>query len=238
MSMKSTKSRFSWIKKPVFLGLLLVSCVGLVAWLTPAPASAISLLPACTENGDCSLCDFIGLFINFGSLILEWLGILAVFLFIIGGVIIIISAGNAERLKRGRQILVGTLIGSTLVVGSWLLVNFVLAGLLNVDFSKVDLFPDTSGNGQEWYKFACTPTYAVCTSDSLDGAACADTSCDNNCVCSSGQCISHCAYALAQGYYSSATCSSSCTTSEDALEDYCPDSGGIEQVCCVPSPTN
>lgn len=220
----------------------MVGAVALAWFVIPEITLAQGLLPACAEAGDCTLCDVVGVFINFAALITEWLGILAVLMFIIGGVFIIISAGNPERVKRGRQIITGTLIGSLIVVSGWLIINFTLAALLDVDFDDVSLFPsvtdtgESAGGGEVWYELACTPIYQDC-SGALDGESCSDSACESNCVCSSGSCITLCDYKQVTGALSSTHCESDasrCTTGESPVSNWCDlSAAGESQVCCV-----
>ena len=77
-----------------------------------------------TEN-DCDLEDFQNMIGNTYNILLDYAGILAVFFFIIGGIVLITSGGNAERIKRGRIILGGVLVGVSIVLLSYLIVDFV-----------------------------------------------------------------------------------------------------------------
>lgn len=231
----------SWSTR--FLTAALVLTAAVLGWFVmPEVTLAQGLLPACAEAGDCTLCDVVGVFINFAALITQWLGILAVLMFIIGGVFIIIAGGNPDRVKRGRQIIGGTLIGSVLVMTGWLIVNFALAALLNADFDDVEIFPTVSdtgastGGGETWYELACTPVYVDC-SGAQDGQSCQDSTCEQNCVCSTGTCVTLCDYKQITGTYSSTHCessSSSCSSSETSVSNWCDlDAAGSSQVCCV-----
>jgi len=53
----------------------------------------------------------------------------AVLFLIIGGLLMLVSAGNANLLSLGKQILVSTVIGLVLIFCAWLIVNFILTGL-------------------------------------------------------------------------------------------------------------
>lgn len=228
---------------------LLTLISSLLAWgVAVSPTWAAGLLPACAENGDCSLCDVVGVFINFAALIVQWLGLLAILMFIIGGVWIILSGGNAERTKRGRQIIFGTLGGSLLVVTGWIIINFALAALLNADLSKVTIFPTSQSDsgqaigGDTWYELACNPIYADCGAEGVtDGSLCSDSSCEGSCVCDSGACVSYCEFEQNQGTFSAAVCQTSttaCASGTNAVQYWCPlDEAGNTQVCCVtPNP--
>lgn len=231
----------------MFAPLLVTLVAVLVIWgFSAAPTWAAGILPACAENGDCSLCDVVGVFINFAALIVEWLGLLAVLLFIIGGIFIIMGGANAEWVKRGRQILVGTIIGSVLVVSGWLIVNFTLAALLNADFNSVQIFPTSytdevnPSGGDDWYELACEPVYQDCAT-AEDGSLCSTSACGTSCVCSAGSCTSLCQFLEDDGTFSDTSCvtsASSCPSGYSAISYWCPlNSAAEEQVCCVPPAT-
>lgn len=233
--------------RQMFTPLLVTLVAVLVVWgFSAAPTWAAGLLPACAESGDCSLCDIVGVFINFAALIVEWLGLLAVLLFIIGGIFIIMGGANAEWVKRGRQILVGTIIGSVLVVSGWLIVNFTLAALLNADFDSVQIFPTSytdevnPSGGDDWYELACNPVYQDCAA-AEDGSSCSTSACGTNCVCSAGSCTSYCQFLEDVGTFSDTECetsASNCTSGYSAISYWCPlNSAYEEQVCCVPPAT-
>ena len=51
---------------------------------------------------------------------------LAVIALIVGGIFIMISAGNPNLLGNGKKILYAAIIGLALVWGSWLIIDFIL----------------------------------------------------------------------------------------------------------------
>ena len=51
---------------------------------------------------------------------------LSVILLIIGGALYIVSAGDPEKAKLGKKIVVTTIIGMALAFGAWVIVQFVL----------------------------------------------------------------------------------------------------------------
>lgn len=227
------------LTKRSLVPVIICSVLAVLWFITPEVTLAVTLLPGCADAGDCTLCDVVGVFINFASLMTELLGLLAVLMFIIGGVFIILAGGNAERAKRGRQILAGTLIGSLIVVSSWLIINFALAALLNADFDDVELFPGSSaGSGEAWYELSCVPVYEDC-STAANGSSCSESGCANNCVCYNGGCTSICAYKQHTAVYSNTHCESGISdcdaTTEQPVGNWCPlSSTGEGQVCCIP----
>lgn len=64
--------------------------------------------------------------VNVLRALLGLLGILGVFMFIWGGYQFLLSGGNAESVKRGKATMFWASIGLAVIVGSWVLVRFIL----------------------------------------------------------------------------------------------------------------
>lgn len=88
-----------------------------------------SVSTPCACEGKCELIDFLKLGRGVAQEILKYIGVLALIFFIIGGIIWIISSGNQERIKKGKHILVGTLIGMVIVFLAWQIVNLVICAV-------------------------------------------------------------------------------------------------------------
>lgn len=84
---------------------------------------------SCIGTGDCQLIDILKLGRAITKFILKYLGVLALIFFIVGGIIWITSSGNPERVKQGKHILVGTLIGVVIVLFAWQIVNLVICAI-------------------------------------------------------------------------------------------------------------
>ncbi len=97
-------------------------------------------LPPCAFDGSCrNVNDLIQLFINFGKMTLGIVGSAALVFFVYGGVMMILSMGNSERVKKGKDILVASIIGIVIAFSAYALINFVL-DVLNVstDFRVIE----------------------------------------------------------------------------------------------------
>ncbi|MBT4277333.1 hypothetical protein HOD96_01125 [Candidatus Falkowbacteria bacterium] len=100
----------------------------------------------CRGNAeDCGVEDLVQVAINVFQLILGVLGSLTLLFFVYGGFVWVLSRGNQQMIQKGKDILTGALVGMSLVMASWVIVNFVIAALTGVsnDFSTIYLF-DTS----------------------------------------------------------------------------------------------
>ncbi|PIW36720.1 MAG: hypothetical protein COW24_04110 [Candidatus Kerfeldbacteria bacterium CG15_BIG_FIL_POST_REV_8_21_14_020_45_12] len=176
--------------------------VGALA-LSPVAAFAQNILPGCAENGDCTACDFITLFVNIAQWVLGVVSGVAMLMVVVGGLMWIISAGNPERVKRGQQILIGAVIGVALVLSGYLIVSFTIASLLGQ--SGFSTAPTLYSN--DWNEYCTSGTRPASAnsdcSDSAtpDGALCKDSSCgvDGGCVCASGTCTPICTVAAGSG---------------------------------------
>ncbi len=62
--------------------------------------------------------------------ILGVIAILATLMFVWGGVMMLTSAGNADRVKRAKETLAWAAIGIIIIILSWAIIRFVLSGLL------------------------------------------------------------------------------------------------------------
>jgi len=87
-------------------------------------------LPPCAFDGTCrDVNDLLTLLINWGQRIFGLIGSIALVMFVIGGFTMIFSAGNAEKVKKGRDTLVAAVIGLTIAFSAYLLINFILNAL-------------------------------------------------------------------------------------------------------------
>lgn len=78
------------------------------------------------ESGNYELDDLVGVGVNVSNLILGIVGSLALLMFVIGGFLMLISAGNSEKVSKAKNILIAAVIGLALVFTSYLIINFVM----------------------------------------------------------------------------------------------------------------
>ena len=125
-------------------------------------ANAQGLAPACGYDGargtiadgkyesrieGCKLCDFFVLGNNILKfLFLTLVPIGAVIMFVVGGFMFLVSAGNPASLQRGKDILTTTLKGLVIVYAAWLIVDFFFVAL------GVTIW---SGPSQGWFTINC-----------------------------------------------------------------------------------
>lgn len=79
--------------------------------------------------GDYSLNDFISLAIKISDYILGIVGSLALLAFVYGGIVFLISGGSSEKVEKGKQILLGAVIGLAVVFASYTIIQFTMSAL-------------------------------------------------------------------------------------------------------------
>ncbi|MCX6724053.1 MAG: hypothetical protein NT155_02645 [Candidatus Staskawiczbacteria bacterium] len=97
----------------------------------PLLASADGLVP-CGNPGQnaCGLSDFFVMLARIYSFIVWYIATpLAVIALTLGGLFMMISAGNPNLMGLGKKILYAAIIGLALVFGSWLIIDFVLKAI-------------------------------------------------------------------------------------------------------------
>ncbi|PIT94513.1 hypothetical protein COT98_03300 [Candidatus Falkowbacteria bacterium CG10_big_fil_rev_8_21_14_0_10_39_9] len=120
--------------------ILLLAIVFLVVLgFLPYLASAAGILPpesggGCdpTQTGRCgnyTLNDGVQLMVNVAHFILGIVGSLALLMFVIGGFMFLISAGNSKSVDKGKQIVIGAVIGLIIVFCSYMIIQFSMSAL-------------------------------------------------------------------------------------------------------------
>lgn len=107
-----------------FTNVLTVGAEGLLPDQTGPDCPAES--PNC---GNYTLNDMVRTAIKVSEFILSIVGSLALLAFVAGGLMMMLSAGNAEWVTRGRQTLIGAIIGLTIVFTSFMIIQLVFTSL-------------------------------------------------------------------------------------------------------------
>jgi len=120
----------------------------------PAASSAAdlpSLVPNCDKEGGCNICDAIVVGINITKIMLGTLGSAALLVFVYGGFLMLTSRGHSDQVQKGKDALINAVKGVIIVLGSWMMINYGLAIMLDKDVSK----PATIFSGQ-WARVECS----------------------------------------------------------------------------------
>lgn len=79
-----------------------------------------------TAEGTCrSVSIFVILLLKFASYLFTIVGALALLFFIYGGFTLILSRGSPDQVKKGKDILVASIVGLIIVFGAYMLVRFL-----------------------------------------------------------------------------------------------------------------
>jgi len=113
--------------------LIKISFLLFLFFLVPQVAQAGFLddLSYCTWDGSCGLADIAVGFNSLIKLLLGGMGAVALVYFTWGGIQWLTSGGSAERVNRGKQIMINTVFSIILAFGSYLLVAFFINDVLN-----------------------------------------------------------------------------------------------------------
>jgi len=82
--------------------------------------------PVCSCCGDCVLNDFLLMGVNAAGNVLGFLGVFALLFFVIGGIIWITSGGSAEKVKKGKDMIKGAVVGLIIVLVAFTIVRVIM----------------------------------------------------------------------------------------------------------------
>jgi hypothetical protein len=85
------------------------------------------------SSDNCSLNTFIALGVSLSNIILGLVGALTLAMFIYGGVTLLISGGSAEKISKGKEIILGSVVGLLIVFGSYTIIKFVVNDVLDAN---------------------------------------------------------------------------------------------------------
>ncbi|MBT4209656.1 MAG: hypothetical protein HOE19_01950 [Candidatus Komeilibacteria bacterium] len=98
-----------------------------------AQAGFMDDIAYCTANGSCNFEDAAAGLNSLIKLLLGMMGAVALLFFVWGGLQWLTSGGSAERVNRGKQIMINTVFAIILAFGSYILVSFFVNDVLNVE---------------------------------------------------------------------------------------------------------
>ena len=118
--------------KKIFLPITLLFLLSII--LVPLVISAQdAIVPqTCGNAGQdpCGITDFFTMLVNIYTFIVKWIATpLATIALIIGGILMMISAGNPNLMGTGKKIFWSAIIGLVLVFCSWLIIDFILGAI-------------------------------------------------------------------------------------------------------------
>lgn len=168
---------------------VLVSITALAAPLFVDAAQ--QLLPPCALGaGRCHLNDIVQTFVNFMRLLLGFVGSAVLVFFVYGGFVWLTSGGSTEKIKKGKDVVVNSIIGLIIVFGAFMIVQFVSESLSAEEFARVGQpCVDPSDNPGFYINDPANPTtdplcITSCTEAPLPdaGYSCRDEATGSNCI--------------------------------------------------------
>jgi len=132
------------------VGTLTVSAVSLLNDNTSGSDMALKADSDCMKNGDCKLNDFTLIAINISKIILGLVGSLSLLAFVAGGLMMMLSAGNPEWVTRGKQTIIGAVVGLAIVFTSFMIIQLVFTSL-GINAANNGLW-STVGSKEDWFR--------------------------------------------------------------------------------------
>jgi hypothetical protein len=100
-----------------------------ILFLLAATASAAGLVPDCGATGNCQLNDFL----QVGLLVVNWIfgvvGPVVLFFFILGGFFFIFSSGESGKVEKGKNMIIGSVVGLIIMFASYVIIQFAMTAL-------------------------------------------------------------------------------------------------------------
>lgn len=111
-----------------FIGALKVNAI---AGILPDTESGQAPGAACQSSncGNYTLNEMVSVAIKIAGIILGLVGSLALLAFVAGGLMMMLSAGNPEWVTRGKQTLIGAIIGLAIVFTSYMIIQLIFTSL-------------------------------------------------------------------------------------------------------------
>lgn len=140
-------------KKYVVLLCLLLIFTAVLVTIPQARAAEespilVGISSECLGDGKCSLCEMIKVAVNFGVFLIGIVGAVALFFFVYGGFLMLISAGG-EKIQKGKSILINSTIGVAIVLLAYVIVTFAIGAVTQKKYG-------TSG-WTAWQNITCAP---------------------------------------------------------------------------------
>jgi len=104
----------------------------------------------CACCGDCSPDDLLYIGVSIAELILKYLGVIALALFVLGGIVWITSGGSKQRVQKGMAIIKGAIIGMIIVIVAFLVVRVIMKDILEVD---PEYLPKSQSSSEKYEDF-------------------------------------------------------------------------------------
>jgi hypothetical protein len=100
--------------------------------LAPTAVYGADLVPCGDASWeDCQICQLQVLAMNIMELFVVLVVILAAILFVNAGVLYVLSPSNISNISKAHKLFFNTLVGLIIVLVAWMVISFIMGGLLN-----------------------------------------------------------------------------------------------------------
>lgn len=113
-------------KKKYFLILILILSFFIFTNIVLAQGGVIPSPSGGSGAGDYTLNDFVLTGVLISDFILGIVGSLSLLMFVVGGVLFMISAGSSEKIAQAKRILIASVVGLLIVFSSFLIIKFTI----------------------------------------------------------------------------------------------------------------
>lgn len=138
------KNKKQFIKK--ITGLLFVLASFSVAFQAKAFSMVEGLSSACMNSGNCTICDFLRVFHNFGRFIFVSMSGIALLYILWNAIGMILNWGVPEKIAGAKKGITNTLLAVLIILLAWTLVNAIGFAFLRADVTNRDFW----SSGQWW----------------------------------------------------------------------------------------
>jgi len=94
---------------------------------------------ACLQCGNCTICDIVNVGLNIGKFLIGIIGSIIFVYFIYGGIWLLISGGDANKIAKGKNIIINSVIGLAIIMFAYFFVFFIVFALTGGDINVENL---------------------------------------------------------------------------------------------------
>ena len=104
----------------------------------------------CRDSGKCTLNDGLQVMVNVSVFILGISGTVLLLMFVYGGMVWIFSSGRSDWVDKGKNTLVGALVGLGIIFGAYIAINVIISVLKTGEVPEAgDNIEDTIGDSAD-----------------------------------------------------------------------------------------
>ncbi len=110
---------------------------------------------SCQKLGNCTVCDALKLVGGIAQWLLATIGALSLLLVVWGGFTWLTSGGNPEKIKKGKDQILGAALGMVVLLGAWTFINIIFSIFIPTELGKTPKF-NFGTSPSEWSTIDCS----------------------------------------------------------------------------------